>query len=115
MEFPPDTLLMDQLTFELKLPVPWTFAVHWLVWFTATVGAAQETLTEVIVGAGGWGGDGGVWEEPPLHPVNMDVRAVMRESATFAHARRLGMVRSLGIVWTVLQRRLGPRAASCAF
>jgi hypothetical protein len=43
----------DQVTAELKLPVPETVAEHWVVWPGWRLAAAQETVTDVIVGAVG--------------------------------------------------------------
>ena len=40
----------DQLTAELKLPVPVTVAEHWLVWLNGIVAGVQATRTEVMVG-----------------------------------------------------------------
>jgi|ERR1017187_5803537 hypothetical protein len=45
-------LSTDQVTTELKLPVPVIAAEHFDVWFTWTEEGKQEVLTEVIVG---WG------------------------------------------------------------
>src|SRR5271157_4640593 len=42
----------DQLTAELKLPVPVTVAEHWLVWPNGIVAGVQVTRTELMVGAG---------------------------------------------------------------
>jgi hypothetical protein len=40
--------LADHVTDELKLPVPWTFALHWEVWPVMTVEGLQVAETEVI-------------------------------------------------------------------
>jgi hypothetical protein len=39
--------LADQVTDGLKLPVPWTVALHWEVWPVTTVNGLQVTATEV--------------------------------------------------------------------
>ena len=49
--------LADQLTAELKLPVPLTEAVHWLVWFGCNVVGLQDTVTDVML------------EDPPPPPL----------------------------------------------
>jgi hypothetical protein len=43
----------DQVTLELKLPVPETVAEHWLVCPGWRLVAAQETVTAVMVGCTG--------------------------------------------------------------
>lgn len=49
----PDALIVplvaDQVTAELKLPVPWTVAEYWLVWPVSMAVGVQDTPTEVIV------------------------------------------------------------------
>ena len=50
-EIVPETA--DQVTLELKLPVPVTVAEHWLVCEGWRLAAAQETLTDVMAGAAG--------------------------------------------------------------
>jgi hypothetical protein len=51
LETVPETA--DQVTLELKLPVPVTVAEHWLVCPAWRLVAAQETVTAVMVGEGG--------------------------------------------------------------
>jgi len=54
--FPPTTPFTDQVTAELNVPVPWTWAVNgWLSPGTSEV-LVGLTLTEVICGGGGGGG-----------------------------------------------------------
>jgi hypothetical protein len=53
VEFPPATPFTDQVTLELKLPVPLTAALHWLLCPTGAALRAQDTLTDVIVDDGG--------------------------------------------------------------
>jgi hypothetical protein len=43
----------DQVTPELKLPVPATVAEHWLVCEGWRLAGVQETLTDVMVGVAG--------------------------------------------------------------
>jgi hypothetical protein len=43
-------LFTYQLTLWLKLPVPWTLALHCVVCPSATVDEVQNTLTDVTVG-----------------------------------------------------------------
>jgi hypothetical protein len=45
----------DQVTPELKLPVPATVAEHWLAFPGCRLLATQLTVTEVMVGEGGGG------------------------------------------------------------
>ena len=40
----------DQVTAELKLPVPETLAEHWLFWLVCMLAGTQDTLTAVMVG-----------------------------------------------------------------
>jgi len=47
-------IVANHVTEELKLPVPWTVAEHWLVWPVKTVVGLQEALTEVMVGTAGF-------------------------------------------------------------
>jgi len=49
-EVPPLILFTDQVTNELKLPVPETVAEHWLDCPIGTLTILQETATEVIAG-----------------------------------------------------------------
>ena len=41
--------LADQVTAELKFPVPLTEAEHWLVWFGCKDVGLHETVTEVML------------------------------------------------------------------
>jgi hypothetical protein len=43
--------LAPQVTDKLKFPVPWTAAVHWLVWPDWMVAGKQDALTDMIVEA----------------------------------------------------------------
>ncbi len=76
--------LADQVTVELKAPVPWTVAPHCEVAFSPMVEGVHVAATEVIVGGGG--GSCTVTEAFPDFVVSCTLVAVMVTAPAVAGA-----------------------------